>query len=96
MSHHTPRASRAEVRNPLLALPATQRILAYSPQVLADLAEILSELEADCKRRGDKAWATSKPPMANYWKSSATVVGHLRKVCRRRLKEWREGRAGRA
>lgn len=86
MNSITPRSSRQEVRNPLLTLPAAQKILALSPEVREVLGDLLGELEHDCRARADHAWATSKPPMAFYWRVCSTYAGHLRKLVRRGLK----------
>ncbi len=90
------RSSREEVRNPLLTLPAAQKLLSLPPEVRGLLGELFAELEADCLLRAEHAWKTSKPPIAAYWKVTATYSGHLRKVVRRGLKGKRKGRALRA
>jgi hypothetical protein len=96
MNEALPRSSREEVRNPLLALPAAQKILLLPPEVRNLLGDLFAELETDCLQRADHAWKTSKPPIAAYWKVTATYSGHLRKVVRRGLKGKRKGGALRA
>lgn len=76
------RSERREVRNPILALPAAQAILAQPQDVRSLLAELLMQLRADCQERAAKAWRTHKAPMACYWKACAVYAGHLARVLR--------------
>lgn len=84
-----PRSNRAEVRNPLLALPAAQKLLAMPPEVREVLGDLFAELEQDCNERAERAWRKSKPPMAAYWKVCGTFSGHFRKLFRRGLERKR-------
>lgn len=76
------RSLRADVRNPLIKLPAAQRIKALSPESKAALDALLVELRAECRANADKCWAKHKAPMAAYWKAASVYVGHLRKLTR--------------
>lgn len=74
------RSNRAEIRNPLLHLPAPQRLLALPPETRHALAELLTELAAD---RAEHSWARHKAPMVAYWKAVSVYAGHLRRILRR-------------
>lgn len=76
------RSSRRDVRNPVLALPAAERLLALDPAARAALAEILADLALDARGRADEAWRKHKGPMAAYWKAVSVYAGHLRRVAR--------------
>lgn len=73
----TPRSSRREVRNPILALDAAQTILALPQEQRVALAGLLMELSHDARQRAEKAWRTHKPPMAGYWMATAVVAKHI-------------------
>ncbi len=75
-----PRSDRAEVRNPLLTLPATREILALPRETRAPLVALLRELAADADRRAQHAWRTRKAPMAAYWKAVAVYAKHAARV----------------
>lgn len=78
----TPRSNRRDVRNPVLALPAAQRLLEQPPEVREILAQLLGELAGDAQGRAQESWRKHKAPMAAYWKACAVYAGHLRRVCR--------------
>lgn len=71
------RATRAEVRNPVLALPAAQQLAQLQPDARQALRAILLELAADARERAEKSWRTHKAPMALYWKCVAVYAGHI-------------------
>ena len=79
------RSSRAEVRNPVLALSATRRLLSLAPEVRAALADVLGEIADDAQERAQKCWRTHKAPMAAYWKAVAVYAGHTRRALRKSL-----------
>lgn len=75
------------VRNPLVALPAFQKLrdVLHSPaarELRIAFIEALTELRKDCAARAEKAWRQHKPPMACYWKVCSVVVGHVVRVLR--------------
>jgi hypothetical protein len=70
------------VRNPVLALPATARLMAMPPEVRQILADWLGELVTDCRARAQKSWRQNKAPMAVYWKVTAVYAYHLRRAIR--------------
>lgn len=76
------RSSRPEVRNPVLRLPATQRLLALPPQVRADLADVFRDLGDDARVRAQESWRRNKDPMAAYWKAVGAYSTHLRRAIR--------------
>lgn len=77
------RSAEAEVRNPLLSLPAMQKIRALPAPARQALAELLVELHSDAERRAQVAWNRSKAPMAAYWKSVAVYTLHIHRALRK-------------
>lgn len=75
-----PRSSRAEVRNPLLALPAAKKLAALDPAAKAALRAVLLELRDDCRQRAEKHWRASKAPMAAYFKAVGVYANHTARV----------------
>lgn len=69
------RSNRAEVRNPVLLLPAFRLLLDHPSS--QHIASILHELQVDARDRADKCWSKHKAPMAAYWKAVAVYAGHL-------------------
>lgn len=78
-------------KNPLLMLPAAQKILALpdSPEKRL-LEQLLRDLRADALETAEKSWRKRKGPMANYWLSTATYCRHIAILFSRRRKK-REG-----
>lgn len=76
------RSSNAEVRNPLLKLPAAERIRTLPPEAREALAALLHDLSHDARERAEKSWRQNKAPMAAYWKAVSVYAGHLRRVVR--------------
>lgn len=74
------RATRADVRNPLLALPAAVRLQALPPEARAALRAVLVELRDDCRTRAESAWRTHKAPMAAYWKAVGVYANHTARL----------------
>lgn len=71
------RSSKPEVRNPVLALPAAQRLAKLPPDVRWVLHELLVELSRDASDRAIKSWKQHKAPMAAYWKAVAVYSRHI-------------------
>ena len=71
------RSTQAEVRNPVLALPAFAGIAALDPDVRQALRRLLVDLAADARERAEKCWRTHKGPMALYWKCVSVYAGHI-------------------
>lgn len=76
------RSSRRDVRNPVLALPAAQRIQALDGESREALQAVLRELAADARERAEQSWRTHKAPMAAYWKAVSVYAGHLARALR--------------
>lgn len=73
----TLRSNRAEVRNPVLALPSIRRLQSLDPEARAALRALLLDLRADARDRADKCWRTRKPPLAAYWAAVSVYAGHV-------------------
>ncbi|MEG8024096.1 hypothetical protein QP162_05940 [Sphingomonas aurantiaca] len=78
------RSSRADVRNPVLALPGIATLRALDPSTRAAIAGALREIQADARVHAIKCWKTHKAPMALYWKAVGVYAGHLARALVRR------------
>lgn len=76
------RSARAEVRNPLLALPSEQEIARLPADARGALRKLLLELRADARERAERCWRQNKAPMAAYWKAVAVYAGHTARLAR--------------
>ncbi|SMF70623.1 hypothetical protein [Allosphingosinicella indica] len=84
-SSHTPeqvaeRSNRAEVRNPVLALPSGRRLAMLSPLARAELRGVVIDIRADALTRAEQCWRKHKAPMAAYWKAVAVYSGHIARI----------------
>jgi len=70
------------VRNPILALPGTARLLQLDPHTRALLRAVLLDLAADARTRAEESWRRHKAPMAAYWKAVSVYAGQLARVLR--------------
>lgn len=77
------RSIQADVRNPLLRLPAAQAIQDLSPEARAAIGSLLAEIATDARQRAEQCWKKHKAPMAAYWKAVSVYAGHARKLTRR-------------
>ena len=84
----TDRSSRAIVRNPLLAHPATAKLKALPDPARLAIRDLAREIAADARIRADKAWRTHKAPMAVYWKAVAVYAGHLARALNVAAQPW--------
>lgn len=76
-----PRSSRREVRNPILALPAAQAILAsLTPDQRVAMKRLFRELKGQCRQKEAEAYAKRKGPMTAYWMAAGTYSGHIANV----------------
>ncbi|MFB9062232.1 MULTISPECIES: hypothetical protein [Sphingobium] len=73
----TERSSRAEVRNPVLRLPAIANLQALDPAIRQIIRTILLELRADARALAEKSWRQRKAPMASYWAAVSVYSGHF-------------------
>lgn len=77
-----PRSGRAEVRNPVLGLPAAERLLDSPLEQRRLLADLLDDLGRDAAKRAQHCWARHKAPMACYWKACAVYARHMARALR--------------
>lgn len=80
MNHQ--RSSRADVRNPVLALPGASALLDLPPESRAALRITLLSLRTDSRLKAAECWRKHKAPMACYWKAVSVYAGHLARVLR--------------
>lgn len=78
----TTRSNQPDVRNPVLQLPAAQRLAQLPPETRQLVADLLSEISADARQRADSCWNRHKAPMAAYWKAVAVYSRHIRLAIR--------------
>ncbi len=74
------RSNRREVRNPVLALPAVQQLLALPADQRAIIAAIMADMVTDCRSRAQVSWRQNKGPMAAYWKAAGAYAHHFKRV----------------
>ena len=74
--------ARAIKQNPVLALPAAQKIRELSPETKAVLRSLFKELALDARSRAEYSWRKGKAPMAAYWKAVSVYANHIARVCR--------------
>lgn len=80
MPRDVDRSSRREVRNPVLALPAAQRLLAANQSVRHLLRDLFLDLRDDARVRAAECWRRHKAPMAVYWKAVGVYCNHIARV----------------
>lgn len=71
------RSNRAEVRNPILALPAFRRLQELPAANRVALAALLMELGSAAAERAEENWRRHKAPMATYWKGVSVYSRHI-------------------
>lgn len=76
------RSNKPTVRNPLLALPAAQRIKALPPDAREAVRALMSEIGADARTRAESCWRKHKAPMAAYWKAVSVYARHAARLAR--------------
>lgn len=74
------RSVRAEVRNPILALPGARLLQGLPVESKAALRAVLIEIRDDCRTRAAECWARHKAPMACYWKACGVYANHIARV----------------
>lgn len=70
--------------NPVLKLPAAQRLLALPPEQRELLAQLFTELRHDANREAENAWRRRKGPMASYWRATSTYCRHTAHALRQK------------
>ncbi len=84
----TPRSNRADVRNPLLAIPEVrEQFEQLPPEARKALEAVLRSLSKNFRVRAEKAWKTRKPPLAQYWAVNAVNARHLALAVRKATKD---------
>ena len=76
------RSSKPDVRNPVLSLPAAQRLQELPIESRQVVADILRDLSMDARTRAQKSWRQNKGPMAVYWKAVGAYATHLYRAVR--------------
>lgn len=74
------RSIRADVRNPLLALPAAKRLANLPADSQAALKALLIDLRNDCRIRAEQCWVRHKAPMASYFKAVGVYANHTSRL----------------
>jgi hypothetical protein len=77
------RSNRREVRNPILALPELQAILALPIDQREALAGLLGALAVTARAKAQASWLKNKGPMAAYWKAAGAYATHIKHAVRR-------------
>jgi hypothetical protein len=62
--------------NPLLKLPAAQRLMALPSEQREVIEALMRELRADADKLAEQSWKKRKGPMAAYWRAVATYARH--------------------
>lgn len=76
----TRRSSRAEVRNPVLGLPAARLLQAMPADTRSLVGLLLTDLACDARRRSRASWDSRKAFIAAYWATVAVYAGHIARV----------------
>lgn len=63
--------------NPLLKLPAAQKLMTLPAEQRRELEQLLRELRADADLQAEQSWRKRKGPMAAYWRAVATYARHV-------------------
>lgn len=71
------RSNRAEVRNPILALPAFQEVKALDLPVRQVLRRLILDLRDQMKAKADESLRKHKYMMYAYWKCGGVYAGHI-------------------
>ena len=64
-------------RNPVLGLPAAERLAGLPADARLALRAVLIDLSVDASERAEKSWARRKAPMATYWRACSTYARHI-------------------
>lgn len=83
---HVQRSNRAEVRNPVLALPAFKAVHDLPDPVKLALAALLDNLSMDADAKAESSWLKKKGPMAAYWKAVAVYSKHVARSIRKTIR----------
>lgn len=70
------RSAQAEVRNPVLGLPAMAELLALPVAERAGMAVLLEQLSCQAHEQAERSWRQRKGPMAAYWRAVGVYARH--------------------
>lgn len=73
---------RAEINNPLLRLPAAQKIKDLPPSATVALQSLLKELSVDARNKAEHSWNKGKHRLSAYWKAVSVYANHIVRICR--------------
>lgn len=90
------RSNRADVRNPLIALPSFRALAALGHAERAVLHALLLDLRSDARLRAAECWRRRKPPMAAYWAAVGVYAGHAARALHPATRRRGEEGAGRS
>lgn len=76
------RSNKAEVRNPVLSLPAFKELAKLPEDQRQAMRALYRDMAADARTKADKCWRTHKAPMAAYWKAVSVYAGHIGRALR--------------
>lgn len=75
------RSNRAEVRNPVLALPAAKLALVeLTYDERSRVRRVMLAIRDDARVRAAECWRKHKAPMACYWKAVSVYANHIARV----------------
>lgn len=63
--------------NPLLRLPAAQRLLKLPAEQRREIALVLRDLRNQANQEAEQSWRRRKGPMAAYWRAVSTYARHF-------------------
>ncbi len=72
----------AEIRNPVLALPAARRLLELDPASRSALRAVLLDVAVAANANAELSWKKRKGPMAAYWRAVSTYSKHIARATR--------------
>jgi tartrate dehydratase beta subunit/fumarate hydratase class I family protein len=76
------RSVRADVRNPVLGLPALEQLQNLDADSRTAIRSLLLNIRSDAQVRAENCWRKHKAPMAAYWKAVAVYAGHIARALR--------------
>lgn len=71
------RSARREVRNPVLALPATGKLMALEPDIRHMIRDLVVDLRDQARAKADESLRKNKYMMFAYWKCVAVYANHF-------------------
>lgn len=73
--------------NPLLKLPAAERLMGLPPEQRREIALVMRDLRDQANTEAEKSWRKRKGPMAAYWRAVSTYARHLAHALEQTTKE---------